>query len=255
MRTTVLYTLLGFIFFFTVFFLDSLVTFDYFWLITYVFATGIVLTVGLLKGSKAGLAFGLVSILSYITLSAVTNYSSYLNRFQNNPVDFSFSILPSLFSFLILGINFAFFGILPSVSYQDSKKASNLAKGLIGTAVLSSIILIGYNAYLGYIATSSYTLEDLMVSTPVILFWFVGVLIWGGVCSAISAGQINSHLPHTLREPEISDTRTIFPSVSNSYDPNDTTVRCSNCGEENSSNSDFCGRCGAILREDETRIY
>ena len=33
------------------------------------------------------------------------------------------------------------------------------------------------------------------------------------------------------------------------------TVRCKNCGYDNSSSSDLCGRCGARLRDEETRIY
>jgi hypothetical protein len=34
-----------------------------------------------------------------------------------------------------------------------------------------------------------------------------------------------------------------------------TKSYCNNCGAENASDAEFCGRCGARLHEDETRIY
>jgi hypothetical protein len=33
------------------------------------------------------------------------------------------------------------------------------------------------------------------------------------------------------------------------------TSRCKNCGYDNLSSSDICGRCGTLLREEKTKIY
>jgi len=185
-----------------------------------------VLAVGLIKGGRLGVVFGasyfLAVILGNIAASYYYRYYPYY-YFLDFPYPTSWSGW-ALNTFILV-----VYGYLPANYYRHEKTRKSLATGF----------LIAF-------------FVDLIVSFPY-LFYFAALptifnLILGGLSALVCFRRLR--LTPTPSQPIPKPTPPLSTSSGHS------AIRCPNCGHNNPSNFNYCGKCGGSLQEkEETQIY
>ena len=193
----------------------------------------VTVAVGIVKGPRAGTAFGFSSLIPYLLTGLF----------------FGYFVIISLFSLLAEACVMALYGYLPSKYYHQSKRIGKAFVGFLTSLMLDAVVSLVV-AFLSYyfIFGSSFMIE-IQYFLPYVLNWqllnTLSTLVIGGISTGLTVRYAQHHPAYPAPRPAIRPSAT----------PYQKTLHCTKCGHENPSNFDFCGTCGSPLKEEETKVY
>jgi hypothetical protein len=193
----------------------------------------ITVAVGILRGPRAGVAFGFSSFLAYSLMEFFYGYS----------------LLLALFSDFVSGGIMALYGYLPAKFYLQNRRIERSFVGFLASLFLDLIFSLSVWFLWFFYEYGGDALSRISNDIPYVLNWqlltTVTSLVVGGISTGLCARYAKLQVVHPLPQPIRLPAATPYPN----------SIRCPKCGHENPANFIFCGSCGTNLKEDETQIY
>jgi hypothetical protein len=200
--------------------------FDY---ISYVFwSIGIaaILAVGLLRNFRAAASLGLSYPFSSVALDYAILQILYSGEFT--PYYFSYWFWEVVIEYSLWTVTLLCYGYLPSKLYSRGKRMTMLFLGWMVAFFLEAILSLFINTTRGAGAFFPRLALDLII---------------GGLTVGLCARRLKVVSPAI---PIPTKPTGILPSP---------TLRCRSCGHENPRRFTYCGKCGVLLREENTKVY
>jgi hypothetical protein len=229
------FLLLGFLFFLGISVLRQLL-YGSFYLnfdVLLVIIVPVTVAIGILKGQRAGVAFGFSSFFAY----SLTEFF------------YGYSVLFGLLSSFVSGCVMALYGYVPAKFYLPNRRVAKAFVGFLASLFLDLVLSLSVSFLWFFYAYGGYALSEISYYTPDVLNQQLSATVISLVAGGISTGLCARYAKPQVLRPSQHPIR--FPSVP-SYP---SSIRCPKCGHENPENFIFCGSCGTHLKEDETQIY